>query len=104
MSVQSIKNILTLMESGETGYRKADPTKELPYRDDEGYTFHKDGSYNTPSRIVPCKSCGGTGKDNVATKKLGKNGGYGGYIRCRNCQGNGTDPAELFSWHIKPPK
>lgn len=43
-----------------------------------------------------CKACGGTGRDEAKTKKAGCYDGS--YVRCWECNGNGLDPAEFFSW------
>lgn len=46
-----------------------------------------------------CPSCKGTGADIERTKAMRGNG----YIMCRNCNGNGLDPAEYFRWGDHPP-
>lgn len=51
------------------------------------------------SQPPKCPKCGGTGRDEAATKIARRREcDPHMFIRCFNCAGNGWDPAELFRW------
>jgi DnaJ-class molecular chaperone len=46
-----------------------------------------------------CKTCKGTGRNEEATRLMKeKEPSLAGFVRCKDCNGNGTDPVFNYSW------